>query len=113
MTEQQLPAPAILDAQGDVLDPESLPTDGVTVQIPPYAAMAVGDVISLSWGGTAVTHTVPDNADEGQPIAIQVPADLIAPAGNGDAIQIHYKVERSAGDSMTSEAVDLALAPQE
>lgn len=48
-----LPVPLVRESHDLALDPDVrvLPSDGVTVAVPPYAAMAKGDKVTLQWRG--------------------------------------------------------------
>lgn len=48
-----LPVPQIRQSHDLALDPDrnTLPAEGVTVSVPPYAAMAKGDTVTLQWRG--------------------------------------------------------------
>jgi hypothetical protein len=48
-----LPVPQILESHDLFLDPDmgAIPQEGVTVSVPPYAAMATGDKVTLRWRG--------------------------------------------------------------
>ncbi|MFJ8208910.1 hypothetical protein [Streptomyces sp. NPDC096033] len=111
MAEQQLPAPTIVNARDGVLDLEAIPENGTSIRIDPYPLHGPERRRHPQLGRATLTHAVAD-AGEGQPIAFQVPADLIA-HNEGAAVQFSYTVEGPAGDALTSAPVELTVAPQE
>ncbi|APD13483.1 hypothetical protein RO07_21005 [Pandoraea pulmonicola] len=101
-TALQLAAPTVLEAVGGNLDPANT-ANGAHVQIPPWPAMAVGDVVVLDWNGTTANGrplAYPDQTQiapgaEGSPVVFVVPSDFVTLLAGGK-VDVSYKVRQGA-----------------
>ena len=80
----ELPPSGIID--------ENVAKNGVKVVIPGYPNMRAFDVITFSWGGDLLEHTVTQAEVDGAPVEILVTEDVILEAGDSDQLVLVYKV---------------------
>lgn len=105
-----LPVAHLRDAHDLIIDVEPLPTSGVVVVAPPYAAMAAGDVVTLSWhpwydpgwAGEVVTleHQVLES-DIGQPLRWRLEYSDVYQYFDGFAF-LRYSIAYADGGSSRS-----------
>jgi len=96
-----LPAPQIQQAHEQALDPSMsvLPPEGVRVSVPPYAAMAKGDKVTLEWRGFEEGgRERPLNpfwdvtdADVGRPLTVLVGRNQVSLIENG-RVELRYRI---------------------
>lgn len=109
--------PAIVnDAVGGTLDPDRV-AEGARITIRPYARMAVGDRVLLSWAGGTTQASFNDSLNiesfaVGGELSFWVSADCIAP-NLGTAVTISYCVEQKGQEPRFSEPVQLLIGPLE
>ncbi|WP_223485150.1 hypothetical protein [Pseudomonas sp. A-RE-19] len=104
------------DAVGGTLDPDRV-AEGVRITIKPYARMAVGDRVLLSWTGVTPQASFDDTLKVeffavGGELSFWVDPDCIAP-NLGAAVTVSYCVERKGQASRFSEPVQLLIGPLE
>lgn len=85
--ENEALATPVISPPGVITSP-----DGVSVEIPPYANMAVGDDVKLSWHGQFIRMVIMNEAEVGKPVVIQVPKGAIEFAGSSDMIEVRYEI---------------------
>lgn len=119
-----LPVPQIKQAHGLLLDPDrnAIPTNGVTVSVPPYAAMKVGDKVTLQWRGFTEADTPkPLNpvwtvaeANVGQPLTRLVGRTEVILIENG-RLELSYKITYAGGgaESVSAQQNFRIVAPIE
>lgn len=109
--------PAIVnDAVGGTLDPDRV-AEGARVTIRPYARMAVGDQVLLSWAGVTPQASFNDTLKVeafavGGELSFWVSPDCIA-TNLGTAVTISYCVEQKGRVSRFSEPAQLLIGPLE
>lgn len=109
--------PAIVnDAVGGTLDPERV-AEGARITIRPYARMAVGDRVLLSWAGVAPQAIFNDTLKVepfavGCELSFWVSPDFIAPH-LGTAVTISYCVEQKGQATRASEPAQVLIGPLE
>lgn len=93
----QLPAPVIVEAVGNLLDPNNV-RNGATVRIPVEAQLKTGDSVTLTWAGQpgngSVSPTQPVSADGELLITI---AYATVDANDGFSVVLSYTVKRADG----------------
>ncbi|MEB0046668.1 MULTISPECIES: hypothetical protein [unclassified Pseudomonas] len=99
-------------AVGGTLDPDRV-VEGVCVAIRPYARMAAGDRIVLSWKGVTAQTTFSDRLNietfaVGQTLSFWVRPEFIAPS-LGSAVTISYRVEQCGQLPRDSEPAQLSI----
>ena len=110
---QQFPAPAIVEAVGDQLDPADVP-NGATVRIAAAAALQANDLVTLRWTGvagpgtTTVTHTV-TAAEAGKELTLTVPLAVVV-ANDGHTVVLDYVVRRGGADLPASAVAEYDIA---
>ncbi|MDR8363936.1 MULTISPECIES: hypothetical protein [Pseudomonas] len=102
------------DAVGGTLDPDRV-TEGARVTIRPYARMAAGDRVLLSWAGVTPQASFNDTLKiesfaVGGELSFWVSPDCIAP-NLGTAVTISYCVEQKGQASRFSEPAKLLIGP--
>lgn len=109
--------PAIVnDAVGGTLDPDRV-AEGARITIRPYARMAVGDRVLLSWAGGTTQASFNDTLNiesfaVGGELSFWVSPDCIAP-NLGTAVTISYCVEQKGQEPRSSEPAQLLIGPLE
>lgn len=109
-----LPPPTVDQAVANVLDAHDVPLEA-TVRVAPYADMAVGDLLTLSWHGpdtAAFTVCIPITAHAlDRPVLFKVPAAEILPYA-GSEVTLSYRLERpGTGAGADSAALVLRVEP--
>jgi hypothetical protein len=104
------------DAVGGTLDPDRV-GEGARVTIRPYARMAAGDRVLLSWAGVTPQASFNDTLQiesfaVGGELSFWVSPDCIAP-NLGAAVTISYCVEQNGHASRFSEPARLLIGPLE
>ncbi|WP_030130644.1 hypothetical protein [Pseudomonas sp. QTF5] len=104
------------DAVGGTLDPDRV-TEGARVTIRPYARMAAGDRVLLSWAGVTPQASFNDTLKVeafavGGELSFWVHPDCIAP-NLGAVVTISYCVEQKGQVSRFSEPARLLIGPLE
>ncbi|WP_367375288.1 hypothetical protein [Pseudomonas lini] len=104
------------DAVGSTLDPDRV-AQGARVTIRPYARMAAGDRVLLSWAGVTPQASFNDTLKiesfaMGSELSFWVSPDCIAP-NLGTTVTISYCVEQEGQASRFSEPVALVIGPLE
>jgi hypothetical protein len=100
--EADLPVPQIKESHELALDPHKdvLPAEGVIIVAPPYAAMSIGDKVTLLWdgftaGGAARPPIRPikevKEADIGQPLTWTVTKSNVMLIANG-RVELSYRI---------------------
>jgi hypothetical protein len=108
-TTPLLPALIIKEAVGDMLDPDAYP-DGVTLVIPVYRGIQVGDDIVLyANGDTRVVKTlrVDQSTVDSEVLLMTLGYDWLS-ANNGNNVSLSYQYAR-VGSAGTSESLNLTL----
>jgi len=107
--ETLLPVPVIKDFTGDELDPDAFP-DGVTLTIPMYPGIQVGDdVVVYATGDTSVIKTFRVDLSTIDSAVLEVRLDYAwLAANNGKDVSLKYQYAR-AGTAGTSEPLPLTL----
>lgn len=111
-----LAAPVVREAQGGTLDLVNVPDRGVTVEIPAYKSMQVGDEIGLVWQGktesgadapyTPKSHAV-TGSEVGQSIVLPfVPRSVVAELSGG-SVSVSYQLTPFSRASVLSAALML------
>jgi hypothetical protein len=105
-------APRVDDTVGGVLDPERFP-DGARVSLQPYARMAEGDRVLLSWQGapnngfddalTVAAYAV------GEALSFWLPPECFVAHLGSEAI-VRYRVESKGGEARDSESAKVVIA---
>ena len=109
--------PAIVnDAVGGTLDPDRV-AEGACITIRPYARMAIGDRVLLSWAGVTPQASFNDTLKVeaftvGGELSFWVRPDFIAP-NMGATVTISYCVEHKGQESRLSEPAQLLIGPLE
>ncbi|PSS46717.1 hypothetical protein [Pseudomonas sp. BBP2017] len=93
----ELPAPVVLEADGDVLDPEAIIPNGATLRIE-YADTEVGDVLTYYWQSVYANGTVSDwvpitEASKGRPVNFRIAPDLVE-VSSGTNVNVLYSLRR-------------------
>ncbi|QKW52311.1 hypothetical protein [Streptomyces buecherae] len=104
-----LPAPEV----DDVVDGALAATDapyGATVRVAPYAGMAKGDVITVTFGDLYTDVSPVSTSWVGREMAFVVPTEVLAAAKT--AVAVAYSVERSGGGSLGSETTTITVVPR-
>ncbi|PRA40701.1 MULTISPECIES: hypothetical protein [Pseudomonas] len=109
----QLPVPQIKQSHGLELDADRnvLPSNGVSVSVPPYAAMGEGDKVTLKWVGFTETGArrplspvwTVTNADVGRPLTRLVGRTDVMLLEKG-RLELHYEVAYAGGGNVTISA---------
>lgn len=112
--EPELLAPIIEDSVGGTLDPARVP-QGTSVTVRPYARMAAGDRVILSWQGSAEGPAFNDaltveHFAVGAALSFWISADRFAPHSTLEA-SVSYRVE--SGDAQVRRSVNsrILIAP--
>lgn len=112
--DSHLPVPQIKQSHGLELDADRnvVPANGVTVSVPAYIAMAVGDLVTLIWRGFTETGTArPLNpvwtvreADVGKPLTRLVGRNDVMLIEKG-RLELKYKITYAGGgnDSLSAQ----------
>ncbi|QDE39356.1 hypothetical protein FIV34_09140 [Luteibacter pinisoli] len=91
--------------------PDSL--EGITVVVPPYENMAVGDVINVLWQGSSASRPGLSGDEVGQPVRIEISRDTAA-ATAGEEITIRYEIHDVVANwSRWSQAAKHDVPPDE
>ncbi|MFT2015143.1 hypothetical protein ACMA1D_04740 [Streptomyces sp. 796.1] len=108
-TSTDLPAPEVDDVVEGALAVADAPY-GATVRVAPYAGMAKGDVITVTFG-TLYTDVSPVSTSwVGREMAFVIPTEVLSVTDV--PVVVTYAVERSGGGSATSEPTTIALVRQ-
>jgi len=94
---QELPAPIVPEADGDVLDPEMAVPNGVTLRVE-YTGTQAGDTLTYYWqsiyaNGTASDWVPITEASKERPVSFRIPASLIE-VSRGTVINALYSLKR-------------------
>lgn len=111
---QDLLPPIAFDAVGSTLDPERV-MEGTLVTIRPYARMAVGDRLLLSWAGVTPQASFNDSLvvesfAVGGELSFWVGPDCIGP-NLGGAVSLSYCVQQEGQAPRYSESTQLLIGP--
>jgi hypothetical protein len=107
--------PAIVnDAVGGTLDPERV-MEGALVTLKPYARMAIGDKVLLSWAGVTPEASFNDalaveSFAVGGELSLWISPDCIAP-NLGSTVTISYCVVQDGQEPRYSESAQLWIGP--
>lgn len=72
---------------------ETVPPEGLPVEIPMWENMAAGDVVTIFWGSAqGVAHRPITEAEVGQPVVVTVPEAIIIEAGAGEGVAVTYEL---------------------
>ncbi|VVE20319.1 hypothetical protein PMO31116_03072 [Pandoraea morbifera] len=72
---------------------ETVPPEGLPVEIPMWENMAAGDVVTIFWGSAqGVVHRPITEAEVGQPVVVMVPEAIIIEAGAGEGVAVTYEL---------------------
>lgn len=109
----ELDEPRVDEACDGVLDPYDVPDHGVTICIAAYAHMAVGDVVSLWWKGTAADGATHDHdwtlpVERIGDIEHFVDKDLVLELVGG-ALELFYKLTAKGGAKSESAKCELVV----
>lgn len=112
-TAPLLAPPKAPEAQGDILDPATLPAAGATVVVEQYMGMAVGDKIYLYWDGTTEAGGLTHYSDMQEVRTIGFVTFSVPTAANviplaGGSVNIYYTVVKGLV-SNTSDPLDLRV----
>ncbi|MBK5343784.1 hypothetical protein JFU48_20620 [Pseudomonas sp. TH49] len=112
--EPELLAPIIEETVGGTLDPSRVP-QGTSVTVRPYARMAAGDRISLSWQGAEGAPAFNDVLTVepfavGEALSFWINADCIA-AHSTQEVNVSYRVESAAAQVRKSANSRILIAP--
>lgn len=104
-----LPAPEVLEADGNELDPLAA-LEGATVRVS-YPGMQAVDTIAVSWTGTdgpgtIVTEQQPGSA--GGSVDFAIPASVVG-ANVGKPVRVLYAVVRGGADAVLSDVLELTV----
>ncbi|MGH8438016.1 MAG: hypothetical protein ACRERW_02960 [Pseudomonas sp.] len=93
----ELPAPVVLEADGDVLDPEAIIPNGATLRIE-YTDTEAGDVLTYYWqsvypNGSASDWLPVTEASKGRPVSFRIPSALVE-VSRGTTINALYSLRR-------------------
>ncbi|WLH33271.1 hypothetical protein PSH79_15140 [Pseudomonas sp. FP2196] len=110
----QLLAPHVEAAIGGTLDPARV-VEGALVTLQPYARMAAGDQVSLSWCADASSVSFHDRLKVetfavSDLLSFWVPPEYIA-ANLGGEVSVRYRVEQSDGVARESEPTRVLITP--
>lgn len=113
-TRSELLPVVLNEAVGGTLDPDRVP-EGARVTIRPYARMAAGDRIVLSWDGVNPQTSFRDRLNiesfaVGQELSFWVSPEFIAP-NLGSRVTIRYCVEQRGQAPFYSEPAQLSIGP--
>ncbi|MBT9263544.1 hypothetical protein KKQ10_01515 [Pseudomonas sp. MG-9] len=112
--EPELLAPIIEETVGGTLDPARVP-QGTSVTVRPYARMAAGDRVTLSWQGAAPESVFNDVVTVeqfavGEALSFWIHADSIAPYSTQE-VTVSYRVESMAAQVRRSVNSRVLIAP--
>ncbi|MFJ2279760.1 hypothetical protein ACIOUG_01335 [Pseudomonas sp. NPDC087803] len=112
--EPELLAPIIEETVGGTLDPARVP-QGTSVAVRPYARMAAGDRVFLSWQGASGTPVFNDvlrveHFAVGEGLSFWITAEYIAPH-SAQEVSVSYRVESSEGWVRKSAISQILIAP--
>ncbi|WP_150668009.1 hypothetical protein [Pandoraea anhela] len=102
--QSALPLPVFTLANGQLLDPDRVPSTGATVTLAASGLFRANDQITLNWTGTvgagtgSTTHTV-SAAEAGGAITMTMPKSAVD-ANNGNTVTLAYSVTRAAGGAI-------------
>lgn len=102
----ELPAPEVDDVVDGTLAVADAPY-GATIRVAPYAGMAKGDVITVTFGSLYTDVSPVSTSWVGREMAFVVPTEVLAAAA--EPVPIAYSVERSGGGSASSETTTIAV----
>lgn len=105
-------APYVDEAVGNVLDPERI-TEGACITLRPYARMAEGDRVLLTWQGAADVFSDALTLEKfavGAVLSFWVGAEHIV-GQVGDEVTARYRVEPKIGEARDSDAATFVIAP--
>ncbi|MFI8225328.1 hypothetical protein [Pseudomonas sp. NPDC085632] len=113
-TRPQLLAPIVEGAIGGALDPARV-KEGTLIVLQPYARMAAGDKIKLTWGANELPATFSDTLKV-EDFAV---ADVLSfwidgahiAAHLGGEVMVSYRVEQARGIVRESEATRVVITP--
>jgi len=93
----ELPAPVVLEADGDVLDPEAIIPNGANLQID-YSDTEAGDVITYYWQSVYANGTFSDwipitEANKGEPVEFRIASALVE-VSRGTNVNVLYSLRR-------------------
>lgn len=72
---------------------ETVPPEGLPVEIPVWENMTAGDVVTIFWGSAqGVVHRPITEAEVGQPVVVMVPEAIIVEAGAGEGVAVTYEL---------------------
>ncbi|MNJ28821.1 hypothetical protein D3C77_233710 [compost metagenome] len=97
----ELPPPLVLEADGDVLDPEAIIPNGATLRIE-YTDTEAGDVLTYYWQSVYANGTASDwvpitEVSKGRPVSFRIPSALVE-VSRGTTINALYSLRR--GDQL-------------
>lgn len=97
----ELPAPVVLEADGDVLDPEAIIPNGATLRIE-YTDTEAGDVLTYYWQSVYANGSASDwlpvtEVSKGRPVSFRIPSALVE-VSRGTTINALYSLRR--GDQL-------------
>ncbi len=112
--EPDLLAPILEETVGGTLDPARVP-QGTGVIVRPYARMAVGDRVILSWQGVEGLPVISDVLlvepfAVGEALSFWIPADRIAPHRMQE-VSVSYRVESRSAQVRNSANSRILIAP--
>ncbi|MFZ0157322.1 Ig-like domain-containing protein [Pseudomonas sp.] len=106
---QELPAPVVAEADGDVLDPEVVIPNGATLRVD-YTDTEAGDVLTYYWQSVYANGTASDwipitEASKGRPVEFRIASTLIE-VSRGTTISALYALKRG-GQTRLSGVLEL------
>ncbi|WP_210557276.1 MULTISPECIES: hypothetical protein [unclassified Pseudomonas] len=112
--EPDLLAPILEETVGGTLDPARVP-QGTGVIVRPYARMAVGDRVTLSWQGVEGLPVISDVLlvepfAVGEALSFWIPADRIA-THRMQEVSVSYRVESRSAQVRNSATSRILIAP--
>ena len=112
--EPDLLAPILEETVGGTLDPDRVP-QGTGVIVRPYARMAVGDRVILSWQGDDGLPVINDvlHVEQfavGEALSFWIPAHCIAPHRMHE-VSVSYRVESGSAQVRQSANLRVLIAP--
>ncbi|WP_422416470.1 hypothetical protein [Pseudomonas sp. GZD-222] len=108
---QELPAPVVEEADGDVLDPEAIIPNGATLRVD-YAETEAGDVLTYFWqsvyaNGNASDWVPVTEASKGRPVSFRIGSSLVE-VSRGTTINVLYSLKR-ANQTRISSVLELYI----
>ncbi|WP_440972625.1 hypothetical protein [Pseudomonas koreensis] len=108
----ELLAPFIEETVGGTLDPDRVP-HGTSVTVRPYARMAAGDRVVLSWQGAEPTYTdalIVEPFAVGEALFFWINAERIVPYSQQE-VMVSYQVESTDEPVRRSATAKILIAP--